>query len=314
MIEAEFPDKLAFLFDPHRYKVAYGGRGASKSWNFARALLLQGAQKPLRILCARELQKSIADSVHKLLCDQIELLGLDRFYSIEKARIYAANGTEFFFFGLKHNPDAIKSAEGVDIVWVEEAQSVSHESFKMLIPTIRKEGSEIWLSFNPELETDAVYERFVTSPAPPDSVVVKINYDDNPWFPEALRKEMEHTRATDPDEFNHVWEGCVISLLKSAIYANELRAVDREGRIRSVPYDPVRPVDCFWDLGYGDMTAIWFAQSFPFEYRLIDYIEDSGRNIQWYLQQMQSRGYVYGTDWLPWDLGLHAARASRSRS
>jgi phage terminase large subunit len=129
-----------------------------------------------------------------------------------------------------------------------------------------------------------------------------------------LEQERLHMLATDPDEYDHIWCGNFINLIKSAIYAAELRAVDREERIRSVPYDPSRPVDCFWDLGYGDMTAIWFAQSFPFEYRLIDYIEESGRNIQWYLQQMQSRGYIYGADWLPWDLGLHAASLGSGKS
>jgi phage terminase large subunit len=117
---------------------------------------------------------------------------------------------------------------------------------------------------------------------------------------------MEHMRATDPDAYNHVWEGCVISLLASAIYANELRAVDREGRITRVPYDRARPVDCYWDLGYGDQTAVWMIQAMPFEYRCIDYIENAAQSIHWYIREMQSRGYVFGTDWIPWDIGLHA--------
>jgi len=111
-----------------------------------------------------------------------------------------------------------------------------------------------------------------------------------------------------------VCEGSCISLLQSAIYANELRAVEREDRITSVPYDRARPVDCYWDLGYGDMTAVWFAQSMPFQYRLIDYIEDCARPLQWYLQQMQARGYLYGTDWLPWDIGMHATQLGSGRS
>jgi phage terminase large subunit len=312
-VNAQFPDKLQFLFEPHRYKVAYGGRGGAKSWNFARALLILGGQRPLRILCVRETMKSLAESVHKLLSDQIELLGLGDFYHIEKARIFGANGTEFSFAGLKHDPGSLKSSEAVDIAWVEEAQGVSAESWRVLIPTIRKEGSEIWASWNPDFEDDPTYQMFVVNP-PPDAVVVKLTWLDNPWFPPVLEQERLHLLATDPDEHDHVWEGAVINLIKSAIYAAELRAVDREERIRSVPYDPSRPVDCFWDLGYGDMTAIWFAQSFPFEYRLIDYIEESGRNIQWYLQQMQSRGYIYGTDWLPWDLGLHAAALGSGKS
>ena len=159
--KAAFPAKLQGLFKKSRYKVLYGGRGGAKSWGIARALLIMGAKKPMRILCAREYQTSIKDSVHKLLCDQIEALGLLQFYEITQASLRGANGTEFAFIGLKNNPANIKSFEGVDVCWVEEAQTVSRLSWNILIPTIRKEGSEIWVSFNPELETDETYQRFV---------------------------------------------------------------------------------------------------------------------------------------------------------
>jgi phage terminase large subunit len=309
----ECPGAFDFLFKPSRYKVAYGGRGGAKSWNFARALLVLGTRRPLRILCARETQESISESVHRLLSDQIGLLELTPFYTVEKARIYGRNGTEFTFAGLLHNVANIKSAEAMDVCWVEEAQSVSKESWRVLIPTIRKEGSEIWVSFNPDFEDDPTYRMFLRNP-PPDAVIRKVTYRDNPWFPDVLKREMEHMRRTDPDEYEHVWEGSCISLLQSAIYANELRAVEREDRICSVPYDHSRPVDCYWDLGYGDMTAIWMAQSMPFQYRLIDYIEDCAKPLQWYLQQMQARGYIFGTDWLPWDIGMHAKQLGSGRS
>jgi len=304
---------LGFLWQPARYKVAYGGRGGAKSWNFARALLIQGSKRKLRILCARETMKSLADSVHKLLSDQIYVLGLGGFYRIEKKTIVGQNGTEFTFAGLRHDIASIKSTEGIDVCWVEEAQSVSDSSWSALIPTIRKDGSEIWISMNPDFADDAAYERWVLNP-PPGAIVHKVGWRDNPWFPQVLRQEMEFCRQTDPDEYNHVWEGCCISLLSSAIYANELRAVDREGRILNVLYDPARPVDCFWDLGFGDQTAVWMVQSFPFEYRCIDYIEESGKTINWFLTQMQARGYLFGIDWLPWDLGLHAASLGSGKS
>ena len=304
--DVEFPEALRqLLLPPARYKVAYGGRGGAKSWNFARALLLMGIDRPLRILCARETMKSLADSVHRLLSDQIGMLGVQSHYTVERARISGVNGTEFTFAGLHHNVSNIKSAEAVDICWIEEAQNCSKESFDTLIPTIRKDGSEIWISFNPDFDDDPVYELFIKHP-PPNARVVKVDWRDNYWFPPVLKQEMEHLKATDPDAYNHVYEGQCISLLASAIYANELRAVDREGRITRVPYDRSRPVDCYWDLGYGDQTAIWMIQSFPFEYRAIDYIEHSAQSIHWYIQQMQSRGYVFGTDWIPWDIGLHA--------
>ena len=303
--DAQFPVALGFLMEPARYKVAYGGRGGSKSWGFARALLIRGHSEPIRVLCARETMKAISESVHQLLSDQIRQLKMEYFYTIEKARIYGLNGTEFTFAGLRHNVQNIKSAESIDICWVEEAANVSRDSWQTLIPTIRKDGSEIWVSFNPEWEDDYTYELFVLHP-PPGAIVKKLTYRDNPWFPEVLEHEMKHLKATDPDAYNHVYEGTCISLLSSAIYANELRAVDRESRITNIPYDPSRPVDCYWDLGYGDMTAVWFVQAFPFEYRLIDYMEDSARPLIWYLEQMQKKKYLYGTDWLPWDLGLHA--------
>ena len=148
--QAEFPEKLSCLFEKARYKVLWGGRGGAKSWGVARALLIQGAAKQLRILCARELQTSIRDSVHKLLSDQIAELGLTSFYQITQNSIKGANGTEFFFAGLRSNVTQIKSFEGVDICWVEEAQTVSRASWNVLVPTIRKEESEIWVTFNPD--------------------------------------------------------------------------------------------------------------------------------------------------------------------
>lgn len=297
---ARFPQTLDFLFAPHRYKVAYGGRGGAKSWGFARALLILGAQKPLHILCARETQKSIDASVHRLLRDQIKALGLEAYYEVQRNAILGSNGTDFIFAGLKHNITSIKSVEACDIVWVEEGQSVSDESWSVLIPTIRKEGSEIWVSFNPKFETDAAYERFIVTP-PRSAKVIEINWRDNPWFPETLQVEREDLLATDPDECEHVYEGKCITVVKGAIFGAEMKKVQEEGRICSVPYDRTKPVDTFWDLGYGDDTAIWFAQAYGGCYNLIDYHEDSGQTIEEYLIRLQRRGYVYGTDYLPWD-------------
>lgn len=203
---AEFPHKLRFLFRPARYKVAHGGRGGAKSWGFARALLIQAAQRKLRVLCARELQISIQDSVHKLLGEQIDALGLGAFYEVQQATIRGHNGSEFIFSGLRSNATKIKSMEGVDICWVEEAQTVSAESWDILTPTIRKSGSEIWVSFNPDLDEDPTYQRFVVSP-PPGAVVVEIGWQDNPWFPEVLRAEKDHLYSVDPEAAAHVWGG-----------------------------------------------------------------------------------------------------------
>lgn len=296
----QFPDKLKVLFEPRRYKVLHGGRGGAKSWGVARALLLMGASRTLRVLCAREFQNSISESVHALLSDQIASLGLSDFYSTQNNKVIGRNGTEFYFAGLRHNITKIKSFEGVDVCWVEEAQTVSKSSWDTLIPTIRKPGSEIWVTFNPSLEADETYQRFVVRP-PTDSVVVKINWSDNPWFPDVLKQEMLDLKARDPDAWMTVWEGHCKQTLDGAIYANEVRAATADGRFTRVPYDQTKPVHTFWDLGRADMTAIWFAQIVGFEFRLIDYYENRGQALGHYLKHLQTKGYVYGDCWLPHD-------------
>jgi phage terminase large subunit len=297
---AEFPVKLEGLFKKSRYKVAYGGRGGAKSWGIARALLILGAKSPMRILCAREFMTSMRDSVHKLLCDQIESLGLLGFYEITQASIRAKNGTEFAFVGLKNNIANVKSYEGVDICWVEEAQTVSRLSWNILIPTIRKEGSEIWVSFNPELETDETYQRFVANP-PEDSIQIKINWYDNPWFPDTLKLEKDALKARDEEAYNQVWEGLCRQTVDGAIFAKEMQQAEKEGRICRVPYDATKPVHAIFDLGWSDSTAIWFLQFIGMETRLIRYIEDSQKTISYYLATMQTYGYVYDKIWLPHD-------------
>jgi phage terminase large subunit len=300
--KAQFPVKLECLFQPEksRYRILYGGRGGAKSWGVARALLIKGAQRSLRILCAREFQTSIKDSVHKLLCDQIIDLGLEGFYEITQASIRGKNGTEFSFVGLKNNVANVKSYEGVDICWVEEAQTTSRLSWNILIPTIRKEGSEIWVTFNPELETDETYQRFVLHP-PENSVVQKINWSDNPWFPETLMLEKDALKMRDIEAYNTVWEGICRQTVDGAIFAREMQMAELDGRITKVGYDPMKPVHAVFDLGWSDATAIWFVQFIGMETRLIRYHEDNQKIISDYLAKMQTYGYMYDTLWLPHD-------------
>lgn len=325
-----FPAPLECLFRPKRHKVLYGGRGAGRSWGVARALLIRGAQQPTRVLCARELQKSIAESVHRLLCDQIVALGLQDLYSIEVNRIYGPNGTFFVFEGIKNNTTKIKSYEGIDICWVEEANAVSARSWENLLPTIRKDGSEVWITFNPELATDYTYKRFVLAPAgkvlrrsldptsknpsveTEDSFAVKMTWMDNPWFPEVLRKEMEDLRLRDPDAYANVWEGNCRQALEGAVFAKELRDATNQGRICNVPWDRETPVDTFWDLGRRDMTSIWFAQRVAMQWRILSYYEDSAEDIHHYVRHCQSRGYTYGTWHLPHDAKNKLLGAKRS--
>ena len=205
-IDFEMPQALAGLMKPARYKVTYGGRGAGKSFTIASWLDIYGVKRPIRVLCAREYQVSIRDSVHRLLADRIAALGLSQFYTVTQTSIIGTNGTEFIFKGLHHNAQEIKSMEGVDICWVEEASSVSAESWDVLIPTIRKPGSEIWLSFNPLSPDDATWTRFVKNP-PPGAWVQKVLYSDNPWFPAVLDEERRHLQEIDPELYQHIWLG-----------------------------------------------------------------------------------------------------------
>ena len=298
--KVEFPYKLSCLFEKSRYKCLFGGRGGSKSWGVARALLILGAKNPLRILCAREFQTSLKDSVHKLLSDQILALDLTSFYEVTQASIRGANGTEFAFVGLKNNIANVKSYESIDIAWVEEAQTVSRSSWNVLIPTIRKDGSEIWITFNPELETDETYQRFVVNP-PKDCITQRINWNDNPWFPEVLRLEKDALKERDVAAYNTVWEGLCRLTVDGAIFASEMQLAELQNRVTRVAYDPVKPVHAVFDLGWADHTAIWFVQFIGMETHLIRYIQDTQKTISYYLAEMQKFGYVYDTLHLPHD-------------
>jgi phage terminase large subunit len=265
----------------------------------------------MRFLCAREFQTSIKDSVHKLLTDQIFALGLESFYEITQSSIRGKNGTEFAFVGLKNNIANIKSFEGVDLCWVEEAQTVSKLSWNVLIPTIRKDKSEIWITFNPELETDETFQRFVVSP-PQNAVVQKINWSDNPWFPETLELERQALKNRDIEAYNTVWEGICRQTLDGAIFAKEMTMAEIEGRITKVPYDATKPVHAIFDLGWADNTACWLMQFIGQELHFIRYFEDNQKTITYYLQEMQKFGYLYDTLWLPHDAAAKSLGTGRS--
>jgi phage terminase large subunit len=220
VVNVTIPKVFQFLFQPHRYKSAYGGRGGAKSWAYADALLMLGRYKSMRILCTREYQNTILDSVHKLLSDRIKAHGMEDFYEIQKNIIKGSNGTEFIFKGLHNNIDEIKSTEGIDKCWIEEAQSVSERSWAVLIPTIRKEDSEIWLTWNTGEKTDPTYQRFVVNP-PPDCVSIKVGWRDNPFFPETLNKERLYCKMVDPDAYQHIWQGDPLFLSDALIFKDK---------------------------------------------------------------------------------------------
>jgi phage terminase large subunit len=210
----QIPEAFKFLWQekaddglPVRYRAAYGGRGSAKSHSFCEGLVLKAAEKPLRIGCYREIQKSIRDSVKRLLDDKIRDSGLTDFYESTDSEIRGLNGSLFIFNGLRSNPDAVKSTEGLDIAAVFEANKVSQRSWDLLIPTVRKDGSEIWAEWNPDSPEDPVDAKFRNGIPPPGSIVRRVNWDQNPFFPEVLRKEMEWDRKRDPDKYAHIWMG-----------------------------------------------------------------------------------------------------------
>ena len=301
----DFPEVLAPLFDPYRIKALYGGRCSGKSWNIARALLIKGAEKPLRILCTREVQKSIKNSVHKLLCDQIQALGLSKFYSITQTEIRGVNGTEFLFNGLSDmTADSIKSFESIDICFIEEGQAISKRSLDILTPTIRKEGSEIWVAMNPELDTDPAYEYFIKHPQD-NSFILKMNYTENPWFNDTMEAERAHAERTMlKEDYENIWLGKCRPAVSGAIYAEEVAQAIEDGRICNVPYEARLQVHAIFDLGWNDKMTIILAQRHASELRVIDYIEDSHKTLDWYSAKLKAMGLNWGKVGLPHD-GAH---------
>lgn len=301
-LDIRFPKAVQFLFKPARYKVLRGGRGSGKSWTVARALLLACTRKQTRILCTREIQKNIQQSVHQLLADQIEALGLSSVFEVLNNEIRGPHGSQIFFSGLSDiTATGLKSFEGVDVVWCEEAQAISAKSWKTLIPTIRKEGSEIWVTYNPELETDPTHQLFVVN-QPPDCVSVLMNWTENPYFPAVLAAEREHAQKTmKPEEYRNVWEGECLPAVTGAIYFEEMAAAERDGRIRDVPADPLLKTHAIWDLGWNDSMSIILVQRSASELRIVDYIEDSHRTLDDYVRQLKNMPLNWGTHYLPHD-------------
>jgi phage terminase large subunit len=323
-MEIEFLQELSFLLDtPSRYKVLYGGRGGGKTEGIAIALIIFARMKRLRIVCFREFQKSIKESVHSTIKQKIYDLGLEAEFDIRETSIVCRRtGSEFLFHGLRYNIDSIKSLARIDIAWCEEAKNISASSWKILGPTIRGrhesdpngmggpfgQGPEIWVSYNPELDDDETHRMFVTNPPPEFDttgkrfcIVKKINYYDNKWFPADLRAEMEATKAASEDKYLEVWEGHTKQTLDGAIYAEEIRNVIIEGRRGKIPYNPSKPVHTFWDLGHNDKTAITFVQTIGVEFNIIDYYENSLKKMPYYIKHLQDTGYVFGRHCLPHD-------------
>lgn len=217
----EFPDYFKPFFGDARYKGLYGGRGSGKSHCFAGLAVLRCVGRPgFRIVCVREVQRSIADSVKMLIEDKIEVFGLSPFFKVTEHEITGINGSRIIFRGMQnHTAASIKSLEGFDAAWIEEAQTISRKSLDLLTPTIRKRGSEIWASWNPENPDDPIDDELRNHP-PDGSIVKLVNWNDNPWFPDELRDDMERDRVRDPDKFEHVWNGQYRGLSEARVFRN----------------------------------------------------------------------------------------------
>lgn len=276
-LRVEVPRAFAPLLRPARYKGAHGGRGSGKSHFFGEQIVLRCYRQTTRVACIREVQNSLKESVKQLISDKIQKLGLGHFFEVLESEIRGKNGSLIIFRGMQsYNAETIKSLEGYDIAWVEEAQSLSDVSLRMLRPTIRKDGSELWFSWNPRHDTDAVDKLLRSANPPDDAVTVEVNWNDNPWFPDVLKAEKDRDYIVDPEMAEHVWGGGYQLVSEGAYYAKWLADAEKQGRIGEFPYRPSLPVITGWDLGMHDFTAIWFAQTDGVSATVIDYYEVGG--------------------------------------
>ena len=250
------PEVFLPLLQPARYKGAHGGRGSGKSHNFAEMMVEQHLIEKIDTVCIREVQRSLNQSVKKLIESKIEKMGVQKHFKCLTTHIESAYGGIILFQGMQnHTADSIKSLEGYKIAWIEEAHSLSQRSLDLLRPTIRVEGSEIWASWNPEFATDPIDKFLRGENAPKDAIVVEANFKDNPWFPEVLRREMEYDRARDPDKYAHVWLGGYVQNSEARVFKNwvveEFEAPSgttfRQGADWGFSVDPSVLVRCYLD-------------------------------------------------------------------
>lgn len=297
----KFPKVYKEFDNPYRYKVAYGGRSAARSWTFSRKLLLRGVEKPILVLCTRELQKSIKDSVHRLLKNQIRLLSLDGFYDITESTIRGKNGTEFIFLGTRHNPNEIRSLEGVDICWIEEGHALTEDSWDIIDPTIRKEGSEIWISYNTRFKFDTIHKMFVIDTPPANSLVLKTSYKDNPYLTEVTKQQVKEAKEKDYEKYLNIWEGELKQLATGAIFGRQITELKKSNRLTYIPIQKNCEVHTFNDIGKNDPCAWWFMQQVGKEYRFIDYYQNRLEEVDHYTRVVKALGYNYGSHWMPHD-------------
>lgn len=314
ILRVQVPRKLKPLLLPKRYKGAYGGRGGAKSHFFAEQIILRCIMRPTRVVCIREVQSSIKDSVRQLLIDKINKLNVAAMFEVLDTEIRGPDGSLIVFKGMQsYNAMNIKSLEAYDVAWVEEAQTLTQHSLDLLRPTLRREGSELWFSWNPRFKTDPVDMFFRKNP-PPDAISVLVNWRDNPWFPDVLRREMAHDFMVDEDKADHIWNGAYGNS-QGAILAKLVNQAERTGRINDeIVYDPKgAPIEISGDLGYRDTASWWYWQRVPGGFNLLKYEGDTGLDADDWIPRLQTSvtelGATLGKIWLP-----HDARAKTFQS
>jgi phage terminase large subunit len=297
---------LPLLDRKYRLVSMRGGRGSGKSVTVAKILLLQAYHKQLKVLCFREVQNSIKDSVFQSLVDLIQELGLGDFYTYTLNEIRGANGSVFIFKGLSDQTvESIKSFSGIDICWGEEASGLTDKSLNILIPTIRADDSRFYFTWNPSLDTDAVYHRYVLNRRE-DVKDIEANYLHNPWFPKVLEVERKADLGRlDQDMYSHIWDGKVLPAQQGAVYFREISKAFEQERVTRVKIDPKLAVHTIWDLGMADQTAIILAQRTLSEIRIVGYFEDNRKTLSEYNQMLRAWGIEsqvnWGTCYLPHD-------------
>lgn len=306
------------LLEPARYKGAWGGRGSGKSHFFAELGIEDAVRFPgdwgegLRWLCFREVQKSLKESAKFLIEKKIQDLGLGEAdgFKVFRDVVELPNDGLIAFTGLQdHTADSIKSYEGFHRAWGEEAHAISDHSLTLLRPTIRAAHSEIWFSWNPNRPTDAVDKMLRGTSAPTDSVVVRANWSDNPWFPAVLEQERQDDLEHRPERYAHIWEGDYTTVFEGAYYARHLAIAEQEGRIGFFNRDPLQKVYAFWDIGgtgsKADAVTIWVVQFVGPEIRVLDYYEVVGQPFDAHVSWLRQAGYEAAYCILPHDGRKH---------
>lgn len=303
------------LLEPARYKGAHGGRGSGKSHFFADQIIEDSiANKGMRSVCIREVQKSLKESAKRLIEDKLGEHGLGEAdgFKVFREVIQTPGDGLITFQGMQdHTAESIKSLEGFKRAWCEESQSLSARSLSLLRPTIRAEGSEIWFSWNPRRKADPVDAMLRGDSLPTGAVVVRANWSDNPWFPSVLEQERLDCQRDNADQYEHIWEGDYVTVVDGAYYAKQITAARAQGRIGRVAADPLMTLRAFWDIGgtgaKADATAIWIAQFIGREIRVLDYYEAVGQPLEAHIAWLRAKGYEAALCFLPHDGANHNA-------